>query len=165
MEDKLRNKVVIGLIILGVIGLVTSTYLTFLHYNPGGDLGFCLVDENGVSSCTIVNSSSFSEVLGIPAGVLGMVWFAILFVLLWQVKKRQELAKRLLIWNVLGVLSIFYFIYGEIVLGTICTYCTVVHVIVVISLIVSIFFMKELKNQKKDEEVNQDGKKSGKKSN
>lgn len=146
---KLRLKDAITILfVLGIIGLITSGYLTYLHFHEDEKSGVCVIDQQGLSSCSIVNSSEFSKILGIPAGILGMAWFAIMLFLVWDVHRKKELINRLFYWNVIGLLSIMYFIYGEFVLRTVCTYCTVVHIVVVVSLIISVVMVRKIRPQK-----------------
>lgn len=61
------------LIILTAIGFGVSTY-SFLHHESFVSGTFC--DLNTTFNCDIVNRGPFSEILGIPVALFGMVGYA-----------------------------------------------------------------------------------------
>jgi uncharacterized membrane protein len=71
------------MIALGVVGLGVATYLTIVHY-VGFSLLECVAHKRGtISSCQQVQSSVYSDVLGIPVALLGLIGYvAILATLL-----------------------------------------------------------------------------------
>lgn len=133
---------IIILLILSIVGLVTSLSLTYSHYNPSLKGGVC--DITASVSCTVVNSGIYSTIVGIPVAVYGVAWFLISGVLSWNSFKNRNVIPKLVGWNVAGLLFVFYFIYIEFLLSTICPFCTVVHVIIVISLVLSIVLYKQV---------------------
>ena len=140
-----KNKVLIILMILSVLGLLTSLYLLKNHYNAPLEGGFCDI-TSGVS-CTLVNNSIYSELLGIPVALLGAVWFIILFLLSWKAMKKKMNKEKyltyLLAWSIVGVLFAMYFVIAEMLLKSICPLCTLAHVIILIALIFSIILYKK----------------------
>jgi len=121
---------------------MTSVYLLKNHYYP--DLGsFCDFDES--ISCSYVNSSSFSEILNVPAALLGIFWSCFLtFFAIKSIKKRTYLVP-LFLWSLFGVLSSIFFIIAEFILKAICPLCTVVHIISFIVIILSILLLNSQK--------------------
>ena len=127
-------------LILSLLGFIISLYLTIQHFIESQ--GAC--DINAVISCSLVISSIYSEVLGVPVAVFGMLWFMALFLLAWNSyhKKSQRQDKMLRYWNYLGFLVVVYLIAAEVWLQAICPLCTLVHVIVLLSLGLSIYAQK-----------------------
>ena len=123
-----------------------SAYLTTLHYAsipalcPGGV---------GAINCQAVLTSTYSVVPGtsIPVTVPGMLWFLVsgwLAVLSLAAARREEeeptwLRPLHLAWTVVGLAAALYFVFCELVkLHEICLWCTSVHVMVFVSLLVAL---------------------------
>lgn len=140
----MNKKLLIAYIVLGTIGFITSLYLTVNHFQSGK--GAC--DINAVISCSLVNSSVYSEILGLPVALFGMIWFLALFLLAWKAykKKGKVQEKRLLYWNISGFLFVIYLILAEVWLKALCPLCTVVHVIVLSTLGLAIYSYKNQDN-------------------
>jgi uncharacterized membrane protein len=133
-----------GIILLSVIGLLLSLYLTIDHYKPPTDSSFC--DISATVSCSLVNTSVFSEVFNVPVSLMGMAWFVFALGFAWQALRKKELfIPALLWWSVVGLLSVAYFIYAEIILRAICPFCTGVHVIVLVIFGLSYLMYKQQK--------------------
>src|SRR3989344_7157739 len=130
----------ISILTLSVLGLITSLYLVYNHYSPALEGSVC--DITASVSCTVVNSGIYSKIAGIPVAVYGVVWFIVLGILSWDSLRNKKAIPKLLWWNIGGFLSLFYFIYIEFLLDTICPFCTVVHVMVAVSLILTIMGYK-----------------------
>ena len=133
------------LLAVGVIGLGLSAYLTTLHY--AGIAPLCTT--GGVVNCGSVLTSSYSVVPGtsIPVTVPGMIWFIVSGALaITSVRcARRGLAEPWwlrpghVVWAVLGLISVLYFVYAEVVqLHKLCEWCTGVHVLVFLSLLVTL---------------------------
>jgi len=138
----MRQKSLInGLLFLTLLGLATSLYLVYNHYYPHLQGGIC--DITAAVSCTVVNSGIYSTLDGIPVAMYGVVWFLILGIFSWKSGQDRKAIPRLLGWNILGILFVLYFVYIEYVLGTICPFCTVVHILVILSLILSIWLYQQ----------------------
>lgn len=65
------------LIILAILGVAIMGYLTNLHFSPDANT-FCNIGEG--YSCDIVNKSKYSELFGIPMSILGLLYFALVFI-------------------------------------------------------------------------------------
>ena len=119
---------------------MVSTYLVYNHYYPHLQGGIC--DITASVSCTVVNSGPYSTIFGLPVALYGVLWSLVLGILSWKAWNEKKFIPKVLWWNILGIAFVAYFIYIEYLLGTICPFCTVVHILVVISLILSIFLYK-----------------------
>jgi len=128
-----------------VVGLGIAAYLTTLHY--AGVPPICT--DNGFINCGSVLKSSYSMVPGtsIPVTVPGMIWFVVsgavaVVSIRWARRGLEEpewLRPAYLIWCVLGLVSVLYFVFAELVkLHELCEWCTGVHILVFLSLLVAI---------------------------
>ncbi|MBI2666392.1 hypothetical protein HYX13_02155, partial [Candidatus Woesearchaeota archaeon] len=113
MKKDLILKIIMALSLLGVL---TSIYLVKNHYAGIEKGSFCDFNEN--ISCSLVNTSIYSEFLNVPVALFGALWFVILLLLVWRARKQSShtdaLLTLLLEWNVLGFLSVLYMIYAEV---------------------------------------------------
>ena len=134
------------LLAVAVAGLGISAYLTTLHYAgvpalcPGG---------GGVINCQAVLSSSYSLIPGtpVPVTVPGMLWFIVsgglaaasLSAARRGLAEPTWLRPAHVAWTVVGLLAVLYFVFCEVVeLHEICVWCTSVHVLVFLSLLVAL---------------------------
>ncbi|MBO0796420.1 MAG: vitamin K epoxide reductase family protein, partial [Ktedonobacteraceae bacterium] len=102
-------------LLLSLPGIGVSIYLTAVHYN-----GAQLVCNNiGLINCERVLNSSYSLVPGtqVPISLPGMAWFVVMAALavLGLCRDRQLLRQGELLWTALGMLTVFYLLYAEIV--------------------------------------------------
>ena len=128
-----------------VVGLGIATYLTTLHYANVAPI----CTTGGFINCGSVLKSTYSVVPGtsIPVTVPGMIWFLVSGALaLVGVRCARSgldepdwLRPAHLIWCVLGLVPVLYFVFAEIVkLHELCEWCTAVHILVFLSLLVAI---------------------------
>ncbi|MGN6753712.1 MAG: vitamin K epoxide reductase family protein [Intrasporangium sp.] len=116
-------------LVLVVIGLLTSIYLTYEHFTDNATLA---CTANGVIDCVKVTSSQWSKLFGIPVAVLGLAFFVVLAGLCWpSVWRRGEawLDWARLGWLTVGIVMVAYLVWAEVAkIHAICLWCTVVHV-------------------------------------
>ncbi len=131
---KSRNKKVIIISTIGLLlcllGIADATYLTIAHYATKVVLA---CPSTGFIDCAKVTSSTYSAVFGIPAAVLGLGFFLLMFVfqlpMLWR-SENVMLRNARLGYSIAGLLSVFWFVYVEFhKLNAICLYCTGVHIL------------------------------------
>ena len=133
------------LLVIAVVGLGVSAYLTTLHYAA---IPALCPGSGGIIDCQGVLTSSYSVVPGtsIPVTVPGMLWFLVsgwLAVLSLAAGRRGEddptwLRPLHLAWTVVGLAAALYFVFCELVkLHEICVWCTSVHLMVFVSLLVA----------------------------
>jgi len=132
MNPEKKNKLAIyALIIIGIVGVLVSGYLLYGHYVEEGST---ICDINSKISCSLVNSSIFSELFNVPVALLGMFWFLVFLYLVWKSATKDNIsANRLYYWVILGLFFIIYMIYGEYALKAICPACTLVHLLIIVS--------------------------------
>jgi uncharacterized membrane protein len=117
--------------LLALAGLGVSIYLTIAHFTES-TLAGC-TETSGLVNCTKVTTSAESYVFGIPVAVLGLAFFvfavAIMSPWAWRSTRREVHLVRLAS-VVVGVGFVLYLLYAELfMIGSICLYCTSVHVI------------------------------------
>lgn len=118
---------------LAVIGLAVSGYLTYEHYSESVTLA---CPDTGAVNCVRVTSSRWSELLGVPVALLGLLFFVAVVVLClpvaWRSSRPWVTRGRLLVLAG-GVLMVLYLVWAELFrIDAICLWCTVVHVVTVL---------------------------------
>ncbi|HVA04298.1 MAG TPA: vitamin K epoxide reductase family protein [Acidimicrobiales bacterium] len=114
-------------LLLSIIGLIGSIYLTISHF----DTRFFVCPELG--PCEKILTSNSSHFLGIPVPILGIAYFLPMTVLClpvaWRaVDKRVHLARLLL--SIVGIGMVIYLFAEELfVLQSLCVWCSIIHAI------------------------------------
>lgn len=117
-------------LVLSVLGLAVSVYLTVEHYTSSTTLA---CPDTGALNCLKVTTSEQSVVFGVPVAVLGLLYFAVMAVLslLWGSPRRDVRLARLA-FSAVGVLFAVWLVFAELfTLDAICLWCTAVHVLAV----------------------------------
>ncbi|KKQ42461.1 MAG: dihydroorotate dehydrogenase 2, nonfunctional [Microgenomates group bacterium GW2011_GWC1_37_8] len=120
------NNKYIPLIILSLslLGLLDSLYLTLEHYNK-----IILQCYPGIfADCGKVLGSSYSEIIGIPMALLGVIHYGLFNIvnLINIVKRIKNIRLAALVFSIVGALSSAVFMYIQFFLiGSICIYCTI----------------------------------------
>ena len=123
-------------LLLSLIGLGLSIYLTITHFAPQA----LVCTDTGVINCAKVTTSPQSYVFGIPVAILGLATYTVLTALnspwAWHAKQRWVHVARFDL-VVLSMCFVLWLIYAEVILiGSICLYCTGVHLTTFLLLIV-----------------------------
>jgi uncharacterized membrane protein len=140
LENLKLKKIVLVSLLFSLLGIADTIYLTVAHYSQAVTLA---CPDTGFINCAKVTSSSYSEIFGIPAAVLGLVFFIILFVIelpiFWGSKYNWVSLPRQIFVSI-GLLSVFWFVYVEFhYLHAICLYCTGVHILTFLSFVTILF--------------------------
>ncbi|HEY4034785.1 MAG TPA: vitamin K epoxide reductase family protein [Ktedonobacteraceae bacterium] len=147
-----RSSGQIILFILSLMGIVIAIYLTIVHYNTHVTL---VCSSSGLVNCEQVLSSSYASIPGtsIPVSIAGILWsmiaagLAVTAWLVWPEKHIMRIAE--LAWGAIGILTVFYLIYVEIVLlHAICAWCTAVHIITLLYLLITVFLVSTSTDEK-----------------
>ena len=69
----MKQKLLLGIILLSIIGVIISGYLVKVHYTNSS-----ICDINSKLSCSAVSQSIFAEIWGIPVSILGILAYSIL---------------------------------------------------------------------------------------
>jgi uncharacterized membrane protein len=135
-------------IAIAVAGIAISVYLTATHVSAVPLV--CTVGS--LVNCASVTHSAYSVIPGtsIPISVLGVVWFAVSGGLAFSPSppagKRRGGGLLLvhLLWAGLGVAVVLYLVFIEIVmLHQICEWCTVVHLLVIATFVLTLRQLQE----------------------
>lgn len=106
---------------LAILGVGASLYLTYAKLTSNSIV--C-----GVGSCDLVQSSKYSEILGIPVAVFGAGFYFLVFSLIYMGK--EKLVNILLVW---GVIYSIYLTYLELfVIYEVCSWCVGSFVIILL---------------------------------
>jgi uncharacterized membrane protein len=106
-----------------------AAYLTVTHYSDPAALA---CPDTGVVNCTLVTTSSWSVLLGVPLAVLGLAWSLVMVGLTLPWAWRTGLDRARTAAAALGALAVLYLVYVELFrIGAICLWCTAVHVLAV----------------------------------
>jgi uncharacterized membrane protein len=114
---------------LSLGALAIASYLTVTHYTDPAALA---CPDTGIVNCTLVTTSSWSVVLGIPLAVLGVVWAVVMTGLTvpwaWRARAYWVDGARLVVSGA-GAATVVYLVYVELFrIGAICLWCTAMHV-------------------------------------
>jgi uncharacterized membrane protein len=116
--------------VLCLAGIVAAGYLTYEHYSSSTTLA---CPNTGAINCVKVTTSSYSELFGIPVGLLGLLFFIGLTPLCLPVAWRSANpwpARLRLAGVTLGVAFVVYLVWAELFrIDAICLWCTGVHAI------------------------------------
>ncbi len=149
----------IALFILSLLGAGIAIYLTTVHYEHVP----LVCSTSGLIDCERVLSSIYSVVPGttVPITIPGLLWclaFAALAFAAWRLWPQQRgLRIAELAWSLVGMLTVFYLVYVEIVrLHTICAWCTGLHVIILVMLLTTVVLLQEPEQDEEGEEAGAD---------
>jgi uncharacterized membrane protein len=133
MDKRLSNIAVI----LAVAGLLVSIYMTIYKFTDNEKM--CI----GSGGCSVVNSSRYSEVNGIPVAVLGVAGYsAILAVLLLERRNKFLEQNGTMVFfglSITGFLFTVWLIYVEIALiKALCPFCLTSQALMTVIFILSV---------------------------
>jgi uncharacterized membrane protein len=122
-----------GSLVVCVLGLAASAYLTYEHYSSSTSLA---CPDTGAINCLKVTTSSYSKVLGVPVALLGLLFYVGMTALCsppaWSARNPWVGRVRLL-GAVSGVVFVVYLVWAELFrIDAICLWCTAVHVLTVV---------------------------------
>ena len=121
-----------GSLVVCVLGLAASAYLTYEHYSSSTSLA---CPDTGAINCLKVTTSSYSKVLGVPVALLGLLFYVGMTALCsppaWSARSPWVGRVRML-GAVSGVVFMVYLVWAELFrVDAICLWCTAVHVLTV----------------------------------
>lgn len=135
MEKTIR----IGLYLTALVGLVDSIYLTWVKVGRSTPL---LCAPGG--GCDVVNSSPYSEFMGIPIAILGAGLYLVLLALVYLESRNSNWNSMILYLlfglSFTGVLYSVYLTYLELaVIHAVCPYCVVSAIAITLFWIITVF--------------------------
>jgi len=162
MKEKTLFRIII---LLSVLGIVASAYLLSIHKTNGATDSFCDIDNS--FSCTLVDQSEYSEFLGIPMSMLGVIGYFILIILSFLICHKKKLVniiplgklwklisfKMILFVATLALIISLYLTYLELfIIKSICLLCLFSQVLILIIAILSYLNMRIKRNNVVEEE-------------
>ena len=132
----------LALLVLALLGAADAIYLTLVHYNDQVTLA---CPDTGFVNCANVITSKYSYVPGtaVPISIPGLGWCLIIIALallgLYLGAEPRWLRLAEFIWTLLGMLTVLYLIYAEIVqIRNLCLWCTVLHVLILLMFLIAL---------------------------
>ncbi len=136
----------VGALILGLLGLANSAYLSWIKL--AGTTAACA----GIGDCETVNTSIYSQVGGLPVAVLGAVGYLSIVMVVAAILRRgragDDLGLVLFGLTTVGVLYSAYLTYIELaVLHAICPFCAASALIMLGLWIISLVLLRQSSSQ------------------
>jgi uncharacterized membrane protein len=137
-----RSGAQLALLILALLGVADALYLTLAHYDAQVVLA---CSDSGFINCARVTSSPYSYVPGtsLPISLPGLGWclvvaaLALTAIVLGQERRWLRIAQ--FAWTLLGLLTVLYLVYVEIVrLHNLCLWCTALHVLILLMFLIAL---------------------------
>ncbi len=135
MQHKTKKILLLILIVVSVLGTITSSYLLYNHYLPDAQNGLCT--SASILSCSVVNSSKYATLFDMPVALYGIIWFVFSGLLSYGALSNKTLISKLFWWNTFGFAFVLYLIAAEFLLKTLCLFCTGAHILALVALIIS----------------------------
>ncbi len=142
------------ILLLSLVGVAITLYLTFVHYENVP----LICSSRGVVNCALVLASAYSVVPGttIPISIPGLCWClvsAALVIMGWRLVAGWINILQFA-WSLVGLLVVLYLVYVEIVLlHTICAWCTVLHAIILIIFLIALVQLQQQRAEEQEEPV------------
>ena len=118
--------------VLALAALAVASYLTVTHYSDPSALA---CPATGVVNCTLVTTSSWSVLFGVPVALLGLIWAAAMTLLTspWAWHRSESWVDRTRLAGAgAGAAMVVYLVYVELFrIGAICLWCTAIHVLAI----------------------------------
>jgi uncharacterized membrane protein len=141
-----RSGFQLALLILGFLGVADAIYLTIVHYDDQLSL---VCPNTGVINCANVITSAYSYIPGtrLPITIPGMAWCLVIIGLatlgLWRGSEQRWLKLAQFAWSLLGLLTVLYLVYAEIVLiHNICLWCTALHLLILVMFLITLLQLR-----------------------
>ncbi len=132
----------VALLVLAILGMADAIYLTLAHYDESVTL---VCSDSGFINCARVITSRYSYVPGtsLPISLPGLAWCLVIAVLallgMFLGAERRWLRLAQFAWTLLGMLTVLYLVYVEIVLlHNLCAWCTVLHVLILLMFLIAL---------------------------
>lgn len=132
-------------LIVAVLGLAVSVYLTIEHYSSSSLLA---CPESATINCAKVTTSRWSHIAGVPVAVLGLVFFLAMVALLTPLAWRQPRLDGVRVAvTAVGTVMVLYLVWIELFrVDAICLWCTAVHICTVVLLAVVLWHTSTLRS-------------------
>lgn len=143
------------LVVMSIVGLTASSVVLYLYYLLHQQLPGCHPNQTfwGISlNCGAVLSSSYNSIYGLNLDVLAVAYFIVNLALIFLVAFGSDWLygkafKVLFAWRFVGLAIVPYLMTVEfVILRTVCIYCTIMHLSILIDFIIITYFIFYKKN-------------------
>jgi uncharacterized membrane protein len=143
------------LIVMSIVGLTASSIVLYLYYLLHHQLPGCYHNQSflGISlNCGAVLSSSYNSIYGLNLDVLAVAYFIVNLALIFLVAFGSDRLygrafKILFAWRFVGLAIVPYLMTVEfVILKTVCIYCTIMHLSILIDFVIITYFIFYKKN-------------------
>ena len=149
MDQKTLKKI----IFLAVLGILVSAYLLKVHYSEGSQL----CDVGDTFSCTDVNNSKYSQMLGLPVALYGLLAYFLIGLTAVLRHQKESWLRSLWARKIFSSQNLFYLSFITLIVSlyltyieffiikTLCLFCLISFGIIIL---ISIYTYKNLKVKK-----------------
>lgn len=126
-------------LVLSAVGFLDAVYLTILHYRGIGASCFL------VEGCDEVLTSSYAVLWGIPVALLGVLYYAavFLFIVFYFAERREQYLLYVAYGTFAGFLASLAFLYIQIfVIQALCIYCLISAFISILLFALDVFVVQ-----------------------
>ena len=135
-----RRAPLTAIIILSIVGLAISSVSLVNHYGTGKS-SYCSFGDN--FNCDIVNRSIYSQFLGVPVALIGIVGYVILVLLAWLTRRGKDQRGFILAGALVGLAFSLRLTYVEkYILATWCILCLSSLAVIILITIFSLAAMR-----------------------
>ena len=143
------------LVVMSVVGLTASSIVLYLYYLLHHSLPVCTSSQKflGIAiNCNAVLGSSYNSIHGLNLDVLAVTYFIVNLALIFLVTFGSDWLygkafNVLFAWRFVGLAIVPYLMTVEfVILKTICIYCTIMHVSILIDFAIITYFVFYKKN-------------------
>lgn len=128
---------------LSLAGIIVAGYSLYEYYF-GAPSDFCNINE--VFNCYQVVKSGYSDILGVPIALFGMIGFGLIFICSTWSMGGKNTHEFLLPLTFVSLISVFYFMYlSAFVIRAWCPSCIASWIIIVILFLLSLKLRKLIK--------------------
>jgi len=140
---------------MSIVGLTASSIVLYLYNTLHQQLPACTAPQTfwGISiNCNVVLGSTYNSIFGFNLDVLAVTYFIVNLALIFLVAFGSDLLydrafKVLFAWRFVGLAIVPYLMTVEfVILRTICIYCTIMHVSILIDFGIITYFIFYKKN-------------------
>lgn len=145
------------LVVMSVVGLTASSIVLYLYNTLHQQLPICTSNQTfwGIAiNCNDVLGSPYNSIYGLNLDVLAVSYFIVNLALIFLVAfgsdwLYQKAFKVLFAWRFVGLAIVPYLMTVEfVILRTICIYCTIMHVSILVDFVIITYFIFYKKNVK-----------------
>ena len=111
-----------------ILGIIIEIYLTIVKYQSS----LLVCPNTGVINCENVLTSSYSEILGIPVSLLGIILFILAPVLIFKYGENGRF-----LWSIAGAGAVLYSFVSQAIVGSVCIYCLSADLMIIILLVLT----------------------------